>query len=180
MNIVLIGFMGTGKSAVGRALARRLGARLLDTDAEIERQHGKSVAQMFAQDGEDAFRAAETALLEWISLENVERAETLIISTGGGTPLREPNATLLKQIGTVIWLTATPETIARRVSRNFALRPLLAGHLADPEARIRALLAERCPRYAALAAYHTNSDAAGATPDDVARDLISWLGSDLS
>ena len=147
MSIVLIGFMGTGKSAVGRVLARRTGFRHLDTDAEIERAAGKTIPELFGEEGEAAFRARETALLASLARAN----GPLILSTGGGTPVRSENAALLKQIGTVVWLQVAPEAIWARVAHSLHERPLLAGHADDPLGRIRALLAEREPVYAALA-----------------------------
>ena len=151
LNLVLIGFMGTGKSAVGRAVARRLGARHLDTDAEIEREAGRTIPEIFAAEGEAAFRARETALLA--SLAQHSGSEPLILSTGGGTPLRPENAARLAQIGTVVWLQVAPEAILARVSRSLHERPLLHAHADDPLTRIKTLLAERGPRYRALAAH---------------------------
>lgn len=145
-NIVLIGFMGTGKSAVGRVLARRTGFRHLDTDAEIERLAEKTIPQIFTEDGEEAFRARETALLTAL-----EQADALILSTGGGTPIRAENANLLKRTGTVVWLQVAPEAILARVAHSLQERPLLAAHQADPLARIQGLLASRAEAYAALA-----------------------------
>ncbi len=147
-NLVLIGFMGTGKSAVGRALARRTGRRHLDTDKEIERRAGKMVPQIFAEDGEEAFRAQETALL--LLLAEAQGAP-FILSTGGGTPLKAENAALLKQIGTVVWLHVAPQAILSRVAHSLHERPLLAAHQADPLRRIQDLLTAREPVYAALA-----------------------------
>lgn len=138
--------MGTGKSAVGRVLARRTGFRHLDTDAEIERRAGKTIPQIFADDGEEAFRAQETEVLATLA-----QADALILSTGGGTPLRAENANLLKRTGTVVWLQVAPEAILVRVAHSLHERPLLAGHQADPLARIQSLLAQRSPVYAALA-----------------------------
>lgn len=149
MNIVLIGFMGTGKSAVGRALAEMMHARFLDTDAEIEREAGKHVAEIFADKGEAAFRNSESMLLQRL----VHDKSSLVVSTGGGTPLRAENVRLLKKIGPIVWLTAPPQTILGRVRRNLAQRPLLASHEEDPLARVQHLLAERLPKYAAVADY---------------------------
>lgn len=146
MNIVLIGFMGTGKSAVGRVLARRTGWRHLDTDTEIERTAGKLIPQIFAEDGEKAFRRQEAAFLA-----SLEHSEHLILSTGGGTPLRVENANLLKRTGTVVWLRVAPQAILTRVAHSLHERPLLAAHHADPLGRIESLLAAREPQYAALA-----------------------------
>lgn len=149
MNIVLIGFMGTGKSAVGRVLARRTDFRHLDTDAEIERRAGKTVPQIFGDDGEAAFRALETEFLA--SLTVSQEDGPLVLSTGGGTPLRPENAALLKQIGTVVWLQVAPEAILSRVAHSLHERPLLAAHQVDPLVRIESLLASREEAYAALA-----------------------------
>ncbi len=172
-NIVLIGFMGTGKSAVGRVLARRLGWRHLDTDAEIERQAGRMIPEIFTAEGEAAFRARESALLDSLAPPLLGAGGSslappsltgkgagglgfdgdLILSTGGGTPLRPENAALLKRIGTVVWLHVAPEAILARVAKSLHERPLLAGHRDDPLGRIQRLLADRVPRYAALADY---------------------------
>jgi len=149
MNIVLIGFMGTGKSAVGRALARRAGFRHLDTDMEIERAAGKTIPQIFTEQGEAAFREQETAVLA--SLAGAQSTGSLVLSTGGGTPLRTENAALLKQIGTVVWLHVAPEAILARVAHSLHERPLLTAHQADPLGRIKNLLALREPQYAAMA-----------------------------
>jgi len=155
MNLILIGFMGTGKSAVGRVLARRLGWRHLDTDAEIERLAGRTIPEIFTEEGEPAFRARESALLSSLAPPPLTvvgaGGASLILSTGGGTPLRAENAALLKQIGTVVWLQVAPEAILARVERSLHERPLLAAHQEDPLGRITTLLADRAPRYAALA-----------------------------
>ena len=150
MNIVLIGFMGTGKSAVGRVIARRTNLRHLDTDIEIERAAGKTIPQIFADDGEAAFRAREAAFLSKLAM-SLKPGDEIILSTGGGTPLRDENAALLKQIGTVVWLNVSPEAILARVAHSLPERPLLAAHQADPLSRIQSLLAQRGPQYAALA-----------------------------
>ncbi len=142
--------MGTGKSAVGRVLARRTGFRHLDTDGEIERVSGKTIPQMFQSDGEEAFRVKETEVLASLA-ELQGEDKPLILSTGGGTPLRPPNAALLKQIGTVVWLQVTPQAILARVAHSLHERPLLTAHQADPLGRIESLLAEREQAYAALA-----------------------------
>ena len=158
MNIVLIGFMGTGKSAVGRVLAQRTGWRHLDTDAEVERIAGRTIPEIFTEEGEPVFRARESALLASLAIPLAPPllgagGASLILSTGGGTPLRPENAALLKRIGTVVWLQVTPPAILARVRRSLHERPLLAGHQEDPLGRITALLAERAPRYAALTDY---------------------------
>ena len=150
MNIVLIGFMGTGKSAVGRVLARRTSFRHMDTDAEIERLAGKTIPQIFADDGEEAFRTRETEVLASLAGRQPEDGP-LVLSTGGGTPLRAENAKLLKRTGVVVWLQVAPEAILARVAHSLHERPLLAAHQADPLGRIQSLLASREQAYAALA-----------------------------
>jgi shikimate kinase len=172
MNIVLIGFMGTGKSAVGRALARRLRARYVDTDWEIERAAGKSVARIFADDGEPTFRALETSLLEQLAEARTETGA--VVATGGGMPLRPENAALLRRIGPVVWLTAPPTHILRRVGPSLSARPLLAAHQDDPLGRIEALLADRAPHYAA-AADLTWDTSRHASPAAVAARLAEHL-----
>ena len=142
--------MGTGKSAVGRALARRTEFRHLDTDSEIEHLADKTIPQIFMDDGEEAFRSRETGVLA--ALAGKQDTDTpLILSTGGGTPVRPENAALLKKIGMVVWLQVAPEAILARVAHSLHERPLLAGYQGDPLGRIESLLVQRAPVYAALA-----------------------------
>lgn len=171
MNIVLIGFMGTGKSAVGRALATHLKARFIDTDAEIEREAQKSVSDIFAQEGEAAFRKREGDLLIRLLRENTP----VVLSTGGGMALRDDNVRLLKKIGPIVWLTAPSNVILARVRQNLQRRPLLAGQPEDPLPRIQQLLAERNPRYRAVKDYEfdtSNWD----SPEEVAASIMSIIG----
>lgn len=144
-NIVLIGFMGSGKSTVGRELHQRLGYPLVDMDQVIEQRAGKSIAAIFAEDGEEAFRDAETGLLGELCDPAAARR---IISTGGGVIGREHNRRLLRQLGYVVWLHAPVPVIVERTSKNRE-RPLL--HTDDPVARITALLELREPLYAGAA-----------------------------
>lgn len=138
-NLFLTGFMGTGKSTLGRVLAYRWHRPFLDTDEMIEKLAGKTVAAIFADEGEAAFRRLER--------EVVERhlpAAGAIISCGGGLPVPEGMADLLKAKGVVVTLFASPQAILRR-TRGRTHRPLLQGE--DPEAIIRKLMAEREPAY---------------------------------
>lgn len=139
-NIVLIGFMGTGKSAIGRRLAARLNREFVDTDEEIERVTGKTIAQIFAKHGEKRFRSEEALMVK-----KVAARENLVIATGGGVVLNPENVRLLKENGILILLTADPEVIYRRVKRK-KNRPLLEGS-ADLLSRIKELLAEREEAY---------------------------------
>ena len=138
-NLALIGFMGTGKSSVGRLVAEQLHFHFLDTDAEIETQSGLTIPEIFAQQGEAAFRERERKLVEHLA----SRRE-LVISTGGGLPVEPANLESLKTHALVVGLWASPERIWERV-RNQTHRPLLQD--ADPQARIRTLLAAREPFY---------------------------------
>ncbi len=145
-NIVLIGFMGCGKSTVGRKLANAFSYEFADTDAMIEEAYGKTISKMFEEDGEEYFRNAETELLRKLSKE----AEGMVLATGGGMPMRAENAALLREIGTVIFLEAKIETILERL-QNDTGRPLADGE--DREARLRPLYEKRLPVYREAADY---------------------------
>ncbi|HEY5914171.1 MAG TPA: shikimate kinase [Verrucomicrobiae bacterium] len=138
-NLALIGFMGTGKSAVGRHVAHLLRFVYLDTDLVIEARAGKKIAEIFEQDGEPAFRTLERRVVQ----ELAHRTKT-VIATGGGLPAEDGNLASLKTHALVVCLWASPETIFARV-RGHDHRPLL--NHPDPEARIRELLALREPFY---------------------------------
>ncbi len=152
-NIVLIGFMGCGKSTVGRELHQRLGYPLVDMDQVIEQTAGKPISRIFAEEGEVAFRDMETALLKRLIGETGTRQ---IISTGGGVVVRPENRALLRQLGYVVWLHAPVEALVERTGRNHH-RPLLVTE--DPVERIRVLLDERKPWYGETA--HLKIDTAG-------------------
>lgn len=139
-NRVLIGFMGSGKTTFGKALAGKLGMQFLDTDAYIEKQAGKSIADIFAEDGEEAFRRLETDTLLYLR----DHLENTVLATGGGMPLREDNARLLKETGWVFYLTAAPQVIYDRV-KDSTDRPLLRGE--NPYGRICKLMKERKTQY---------------------------------
>jgi shikimate kinase len=135
VNLYLVGFMGTGKTTVGRAVALKLGFRALDSDHEIERMMGKSVAQIFAAEGEPAFRALERTFVE---SGHPDRA--MVVACGGGLVVQPGLLGLLQARGVVICLHATLTTILQRVGQT-RTRPLL--NVEDPEARLRRLFAER-------------------------------------
>ncbi len=138
-NLALIGFMGTGKSSVGRLVAEGLGFDFLDTDQEIESRAGRTVAEIFATYGEPAFRDLERRLAEELA-----GRRGVVIATGGGLPLNPANMASLKTHALVVCLWASPETIFQRV-REHAHRPLLNGP--EPLERIQELLAKREPCY---------------------------------
>lgn len=166
-GMVLVGFMGTGKTAVGRLLARRLGLELTDTDDLIVRQAGKPITRIFAEEGEPAFRAWETRVLTELARAG---QPAQVVATGGGIVLSEANWPLLRRLGDVVCLTAEPETIWRRVGLA-PDRPLLAGTESEVRARIQALLAERQPAYA-RADWQCPTDAL--TPEQIVQRLLDW------
>lgn len=139
-NVVLIGFMGSGKSTMGIRLSYQLRYALEDTDKLIEARAGKSINEIFAQEGEEAFRQMETELLKKLA----EKKGRRIYSVGGGTPVRAVNRPLLKELGTVVYLRARPETIYERL-KDDSTRPLLQGE--DPLGKIRRMMAEREEAY---------------------------------
>ena len=138
-NIALIGFMGVGKSSVGHLVAEQLHFHYLDTDEVIQSRAGRSITEIFARDGEPAFRHLESALVTELAV----RTKT-VISTGGGLPINPENLASLKAHALVVCLWASPEKIWERV-RHQTHRPLL--HDPDPQQKIRDLLAAREPFY---------------------------------
>lgn len=138
-NLALIGFMGTGKSTVGHGVAHQLGFAFVDTDHLIEARAHKPIPEIFAQDGEAAFRELERGVVA--DLTHLERT---VIATGGGLGANAEHLASLKTHALVICLWTTAEVIWERV-RHQTHRPLL--HVPDPQARIRQLLAEREPIY---------------------------------
>ncbi|MDD3654166.1 MAG: shikimate kinase [Desulfotomaculaceae bacterium] len=134
-NIVLIGFMGTGKTSIGRRLALRLKMKFVDTDSEIENITGKTVARIIARDGLIRFRSEEALLVKKLSQQ-----EGLVISTGGGIVLFPENVRLLKEKGTLIELFATPQVIFNRLKKKKDRPLLMKGNMKE---QIEALLKER-------------------------------------
>lgn len=150
-NLVLVGFMGTGKSVLGRRVAAQTNGRFLDMDAELERRAGKSVSRIFAEEGEAAFRDMESALAaEWGGVR-----EGAVIACGGGVVLRGENLRALGANGLLVCLTARPEAILERTARS-KKRPLLESE--DREKKISALLAARGPVYAKIPIQLDTSD----------------------
>lgn len=138
-NLALVGFMGTGKSSVGRLAAEHLGFVFIDTDELIENETGKSIPEIFAQHGEAVFRQYEREVVEALG----SRSDS-VIAAGGGLAANEANMASLKTHALVVCLWASPETIWERV-RAQTHRPLL--HAPDPQAKIRELLEIRGPIY---------------------------------
>lgn len=142
-HVLLIGMMGTGKTSVGRQLARRLKREFVDSDAVIVERVGMSIAEFFELRGEDAFRAEETKALTDLCASTARR----IVSVGGGSPMREVNRPLIKAAGTVVWLRARPATLIARVGDGQS-RPILRN---DPAKVIPEIDAARRPVYGSLA-----------------------------
>lgn len=163
MNLVLIGLMGSGKTAVGRRLAERLGRPFVDLDDEIAAAAGRSIPELFDTEGEAGFRAREAAAVATVAARSGQ-----VIATGGGVVLDSDNIAALRASGAVVWLDVELDELARRVGEG-ARRPLLTG---DPAGRLMALADERAPRYRA-AAHHVV--AAGGSREQVAEDVLSWF-----
>lgn len=139
-NIALIGFMGTGKTAVGKLLAGKLGRKFIELDGLIEQRAGKSIPEIFEQDGEIAFRELEIA-----ATKEVAREKGVIIACGGGLVLNKINIDRLRENSIIVYLTASPEAILKRVSAEQGQRPLL--EVSNPAQTIRELLSFRKPLY---------------------------------
>lgn len=164
-NIVLTGFMGTGKTEVGRILSLKLGYSLVDADTEIEKEQGITITEIFKQYGEIKFREIESDVIKRLS-----ELENTVISTGGGAVLRQENMDNLRKNGIVICLTASPETILKRTSNNND-RPLL--QVENPLQKIKELLEFRRPYYEKA---DIMIDTEGKSPLQVAEEIIEKTG----
>lgn len=163
-NIVLIGFMGTGKSVVGRALAQRLQRPFEDVDALLEQETGRPIRALFAEDGEPAFRRLERA-----AIQRVARLAGHVIAAGGGAVMDPENLAALRRQGWMVWLRAEPDVILQRVG-DVRARPLL--NVDDPQARVRELLALRQATYAtAHVAVETSRQPVAVVVDEIVRQL---------
>ena len=163
-GVVLIGFMGAGKSSVGRELARRTGAGFVDMDEWIERKHGRPIREIFARDGEAAFRGMEKA-----ALEEILAVRGRVVAAGGGAFLDEGNRERMKAYGPVVYLEVKPETVLRRLEKDVK-RPLL--QRADRESALRELLDRRIPEYR-RADHAISTD--GLTVMEIAERIVHFL-----
>ena len=163
-NIVLVGFMGTGKSVVGRVIAQKLEFHFIDTDDVIEQTSKAKISDIFAEHGEVYFRDLESQAVKSVAL-----MKNQVVATGGGVVLRSSNIDLLRTGGPIFCLNATPKAIWERVrsSRN---RPLLRGP--EPLKKIETLLDKRAPYYA-LADHQIETT--GVSVDRVADEIISYI-----
>jgi len=165
LNVVVFGFMGVGKTTVGRLLSTRLGYTFVDSDAEAEREAGMKITEVFAERGEPTFREIERRVITRVS-----RGDKQVIALGGGAVLDSHNVKELRKSGKMVLLTASPEEIGLR-TRGDVSRPLLAG--TDKLTRIRALLDERRDHY--LAAADMVVDTNGVPPIRVAEAIQARL-----
>ena len=168
LNLYLVGMMGSGKSSAGRHLAEQLGYRFLDADTSLEQVAGRSIAEIFASEGEAGFRDLEAAVLNQIA-----GWHSLVVATGGGVVTRPENWGQMRQ-GVVIWLDAPEELLLQRLAADPTPRPLMVSP--DPATRLQELLAQRRPLYA-QADLHIVQDDRG--PAEVARQLLEALPSIL-
>ena len=164
-NIILIGFMGCGKSSIGRRLAARLGYDFIDSDELITARAGKSITDIFAEEGEERFRERETA-----ELRELVGSDRIVLATGGGAVLREQNRDLLKRIGIVVWLHSDPETLFERASRN-RKRPLL--QVENPRTTFNTLLESRLPVYRQACTMRV--DASGLSHEQTLEEILRAL-----
>jgi shikimate kinase len=163
-SVVLVGFMGAGKSAVGRLLAKRLGFRFVETDEVISAREGRSIPEIFAEKGEPYFRALEAE-----ALESLKTGRGDVIATGGGLPCREGAMEVLKDLGVVVWLSGEFETLYERGLRG-GRRPMLENRSRE---EAETLYREREPYYRKA---DLTVDTAAMGKDAVVSRIVSWLG----
>lgn len=166
-NIVLVGFMGTGKTTVGRLLSEQTGMPLVDMDSMVEARAGKAINQIFAEEGEAHFRSLERAIARELSAQSGQ-----VVSTGGGIVLDPGNIADYEKSGLVVCLLASAETILGRV-RHDDTRPLLAG---DKQDKILQILETRRPLYEAFA---HKIDTDGLEPQAIAAQIIALYETNL-
>lgn len=164
-NIVLTGFMGTGKTSACAELARLTGYSCVEVDAGIEKSAGMSITEIFRRLGEPRFREMETE-----EIKRISTGKHLVVSTGGGAVMKEENMSALRQGGVIVCLMASPETILQRTSGN-SDRPLL--NVEDPLRKIRDLLGQRMPFYERA---DIIVDTEGKTPREVALEILEKVG----
>ena len=161
-NIILIGYMGCGKSTIGIRLSYLFRKTFCDTDKMIEREQDRSISDIFEKDGEGFFRDLETMALKKLQLEKGD----FIIAVGGGLPLREENRQLLKEIGTIIYLRVRPETVLERLEHD-TTRPLLVG--LNQQEKITEMIRVRAPKYEACADFVVDVD--GKSFDEITDEI---------
>ncbi|HEU5140502.1 MAG TPA: shikimate kinase [Bacillales bacterium] len=162
--IFLTGFMGAGKTTIGKALGKRLALTVFDTDELIEAALAKSIKDIFAEEGEPAFRRYETCVLKKVTWDNV------IVTTGGGIVINEVNRKWMKEHGTIVYLHCSPEEVFRRLAKDTE-RPLIQGKNLD---KMSALFKQRQPLYEeADYVLDTNGKSVGAVVEKIAEQMIN-------
>ena len=164
-NIILTGFMGTGKSTVGRLVAAELGLNFTDMDTLIEQREGRTISRLFAEDGEAYFRQLEAGLCRELAGQ-----AGLVIATGGGALVPEQNLRVLEQSGLVICLDCDPETLWQRIG-HCPDRPMLANQDEKRFNRLAGLLAKRRPAYRRI---ERHLDVTHLSPEEAARTISAW------
>lgn len=166
MNVVLIGYRGTGKSTVGEIVTARLGRTLVSTDAEIVKRAGQSIPEIVVLHGWDYFRDLESQVCQELA-----GRDGLVIDTGGGVILRSQNVEMLKKTGILFWLTASVDTITKRIGRD-TQRPSLTGTKSFVD-EIQDILCERTPKYKAAADHVIATD--GRSIVKIANEILARL-----
>ena len=166
-NIILIGFMGSGKTTIGKKLSQCLSCSLIDTDELIVKKEGRSINDIFASDGEAYFRDLETQVLR----ELIETADGQVISVGGGLPMREENRRLMKQLGKTVYLTASVEELVKRL-KGAKDRPMLRSGK-DLENRITELMNLRGETYEGCADFAVDTQSG---IEETVSELIKYRG----
>jgi len=167
--LILIGYRATGKTTLARMLAERLQLDAVDTDLLVEQKAGQIITEIFAEQGELAFRDFESQVIV-----ELLRGQPCVVATGGGLPVRPANRELLKRVGRIVWLKASPETILKRISDDPAterMRPQLTN--LSPLAEIEHIINERTPIYREIADLEVNSD--NVDLSELAEILASWF-----
>jgi shikimate kinase len=173
LNLYLVGYRCTGKSSVGRIVSDALGWVFVDMDDELQAEEGRDVQQIVQDQGWEHFRKSETNLVQRLS-----RGSKQVIATGGGVVTKPGNVTLMHSSGKVVWLHASPKTIAQRMAADNntgGQRPPLRGK--DSVEEIEDILAERLPLY--QQAMHFRVDTDGLSPEEVAELVLAWLETEL-
>jgi|SRR5581483_5525935 len=168
-NIILLGFMGSGKTTTAKELSKLLDYEYWDMDQFIEKNSGLKISEIFADKGESYFREQEKVALDWVKTK-----KKFVISTGGGVWLDEINRSLLVKLGLCVWLKVSPEEAWKRVSKNLNQRPLLSCE-GDPFDRLKSILESRTPIYS-LAKKNVETD--NKSPELVAREILELIRND--
>jgi shikimate kinase len=166
LNVVLVGFMGAGKTSTGKELARMLGFDFLDTDQLIEEKAGMKISEIFEKKGEAFFRAQEMDVVE-----RLKTKEKCVMATGGGVWLNEANRKELMRIGFCVWLVVSAEKVMERIGSNLIQRPLLSGP-GNPKVAAEKLLSERTSHYSLA---HAKVETDKKTPKEVASEILKLL-----